>query len=285
MHGPGDPHQLCTWALQQGFSGFVAGPAPRPVAWARVQEQARVLPIRVAAVRVASVLDVERRIDHGIASGTEADQSAALQKVEQAVVLARELGTPLVVVEPGALRVPGEAGQVDLGDPGARWTQDQAKAQLARRNALLHRGLDAACRFFFAATRRFPDVTFCLTGSRHVFGLGEPRALELLFEDLGGRQLRYWHDAPVAACRSQLLDTDQGAWLEAFRDRMVGITLGDVADGILYSPPGSGSVDFPLLSAYASRSAAPPLLDLELDPSVVPGEMPGVRAFLHKYGL
>jgi hypothetical protein len=128
-------------------------------------------------------------------------------------------------------------------------------------------------------------MTFCLTASRNVLGLGEPDALAAVFEDLPRRRLAYWHDAPIAALRTQLLGGDQGEWLERLSNYMVGITLGDTSEGRLYLCPGSGGVDYPLLASYKVRHGRPMPAVLELATEVASAELPSALAFLAKFGL
>lgn len=284
-HGPRDPRGLLLWALKCGFSGLVAGPGTRPLDWGALKAQRANLPFTFAAVRVAGVLDTETRPDLGLCSTNQGDQELAFRAIATAVGLCRQLGVPTLILEPGAARVPGESGPTDLGDATVRWTRDLAASQLARRNAVLDRALDHACRGLHRLLKEHPDVTFCLTGSRSVLGLGEPRALGLVFEDIHAPNLRYWHDAPIAARRKELFDVEQGAWLEAFATRLAGMTLGDCSDGALYQPPGAGSVDFPLLASCRQRTGKATRMVVELDPAVDPRELAGLHAFLSKWGL
>ena len=63
------------------------------------------------------------------------------------------------------------------------------------------------------------------------------------------------------------------------------MTLGDTSAGRMYLPPGAGGVDYPLLGAYRLRSSGAMLAVIELDPGVDSGELPGVSAYLDKFGL
>jgi hypothetical protein len=89
----------------------------------------------------------------------------------------------------------------------------------------------------------------------------------------------------VVARRHQVLGEPQGDWLEKFSSICTGCTLGDATIEGLYRPPGSGGVDYPLLAAYLRRAGRALPACLELDPSVAAGELPGVHAFLDKFGL
>ena len=284
-HGPRDPRAMLLWALKSGFSGLVAGPATRPLDWVALKAQRERLPFKFGAVRVAGVLEADGRPDQGLCSSNQGEHDTALRAIQASIALCRQLSVPTLILEPGAPKVPGEIGPVDLGSPSHKWTPELATTQLARRNAVLNRALDHACRGLHRLLKGNPDVTFCLTGSRNVLGLGEPRALALIFEDQKAPNLRYWHDAAIAARRKELLLDDQGAWMEAFGTKLAGMTLADSADGQLYLPPGAGSVDFGLIANYRQRTGKPTPVVVELDPSVDAREIPGVHAFLTKWGL
>lgn len=285
VHGPADARALLTWALDRGFCGLMAGAGPRPIDWAGVRRELRTLPAKVVAARVGSILVADHRPDAGLASSNAGERANAVAAVTSAVRLAQELGARRVVLEPGIVTVPGESGTTDLGERTAVWTTERARTQLARRNGVLNRALDASCRSLHSLTKAFPEVDFALTSSRHIFGLGEAGALEAIFEDLAGRRLSYWHDAAIEARRADLLGESPGRSLDRFGNLISGMTLGDSADGQLYLPPGAGGVDYGLVSAYRTRHAGRFPVVLELDPAVDPGEIPGVHAFLTKFGL
>ena len=149
----------------------------------------------------------------------------------------------------------------------------------------MHDSLDAACRSLHRLCKQFEDIDFCLTGSRHIWSLGDPVALEAIFEDLPRRRLGYWHDAAVAARRQELLGEEQGQALESFSKVLCGMSLADIGGGEVYLPPGAGGVDYPLLRSYVLRAGRPLPGVVELDPGVDPGEIPGAHAFLDKFGL
>ena len=285
VHGPVGGRELLLWTLDQGFKGLVPAPSPRPVSWAAVAGNIGDLPARLPALRLAGILEVEPRPSSQLAAPREGERRTAEAAVEDAIQRARGLGCPLVILEPGIVAVGGERGPVDLGDLTHVWTSERAKAQLARRKPHLDQALDAACRSLHSLCKRFDDMRFALTCTRHVWSLGDPVALEAIFEDLPRRQLAYWHDAAVAARRWELLGEEQGRALEKFSKILCGISLGDSSEGGVYRTPGAGGVDYPLLGSYVLRSGQPLPAAVELDPAVDPGEIPGAHAFLDKFGL
>ncbi len=275
---------MMTWALDQGFCGLLPAPSPRGIDWLALQRVREQLPFRFAGIRVSSVQDAESLAEAGLASTDAGDRNTALAAIAEAVALARRLGCERVLIEPGVVGVTGEVKAADLGG-SASWTDDAARALLARRNARLDQALDLACRALHQLHKLHPDVVFCLTTSRNVLGLGDPRGLSAIFEDLSRCSFGYWHDTVAAACRQQFLGEDPGELLENRSKQLVGMTLGDFCDGQKHLPPGAGGVDYPLLSAYRHRTAKGFAAAVELDPGVDPGELRGVQTFLDKFGL
>lgn len=281
LHGPTEPRGLLTWVLDRGFAGVVPAPGPRPVEWRRLREALVGLPVRVPAVRVSGLVDPKQIAEAGLCSNNAADVESAVAAVAGAVALARDLGCETVVLEPGVLRWT-EPGPVDLAE--TRFPHSAMVALEARR-ADLNTSLDAACRNLHYLARAFPETRFCLTPSRHVAGLGEVVALGAIFEDLSRERLYYWHDTAAVACRQAHLGEAPGEFLEKFAKRLAGITLGDREGGRVYLPPGTGGVDYPLLSNYRQRSARALPAVVELDLGVTPEDLPGIHAFLNKFGL
>lgn len=244
------------------------------------------LPAELVAVSCGgTTMPLRERPEAGIASASDGARAAAFAALRVAVELAADLGVAQVLLEPGLVPVPGEPGPSDVSDPTVGWKPEVASAWLRRRNAVLDRALDATCRFLHRACKSFPEIHFCLTGSADLLGMGEPNSLAAIFADLRGLRLGYWHDAPVAARRQELLGVPQGEWLHAFSDRLVGLTVSDTSEGSLYALPGSGTVDYPLLAAYKPRRARALSAVLELDAGIEPAELPGAAAFLDKFGL
>ena len=89
----------------------------------------------------------------------------------------------------------------------------------------------------------------------------------------------------LCARREQVLGDPQGEWLESFGGRLRGITVGDASPEGLYLPPGAGGVDYGLCASYVPSAGGALPVVLELDPAVNPGEMPGMRSCLDKYGF
>lgn len=283
VHGPGDPRRSLVWILESGFMGLLAAPGPRAVEWPAMRQAATDLPFCFAGVRAGSVLS-PRPPTAGLGSSRGGARQEALQAVTVAVGVARAIGCPRVILEPGLVPVVGEIQEDDLGETSYRWNRERVDALLARRKVGRNQALDQVCRTVHELVRTFPDIEWCMTTGRNLRTVADAAGLRDLFEDLGQLDLGYWHDAAVAGRREQELGEPQGEFLEMFGNRLRGMSLGDSSPEGMYLPPGAGGVDYGLLASYVPRSTPLPGV-LELDPSVAPGELAGMRACLDKYGL
>lgn len=284
VHGPADPRLLLIRVLEARFAGLSASAGPRAVDWNALRAAAGDLPIRFGAVRVGNPL-AEHSATAGLAAAKEAEREEARKAVSAAVAVARTLGCPLVVLDPGVVPVLGDLPAEDLGDPSCNWTPERAQLLLARRKVGRNAAVDQVCRELFGLRQRFPDIDIALTQGRSLRSVADVAALRDIFEDLPHHRLGYWHDAAICARRQQVLGEAQGEWLESFANRCRGMTLSDASPDGLYLPPGSGGVDYSLLASYvpASGPALPGVL--ELDTSVPPAELAGIRSCLDKHGL
>lgn len=284
VHAPHDPRSLLVWLLERKFHGLGAAPATRYMDWVAVREVASDLPVSFPVVRAGSFL-AEVEPTAGVASSSDGDQQVAHAAVAEAVRIARVLGTPHVVLNPGLVPILGEIEHQDLGDPSAGWTPERARALLARRATGLAPALDRTCRFLHAVARRYPEFRFSLTTGRNLRTVADRQGLEAIYEDLASLGLGYWHDAAVVARRDQLLGESQGEWLEQFGRRLSGLSMGDASEEGLGLLPGTGVVDWAALAAATPRAGHALPAVLELDPAVDPREMPGARSFLDRHGL
>ena len=284
VHGPSDPAKLLVSLLENGFAGLSASPGPRAVDWSALRAAASELPVRFAGVRAGAPLS-DRSPMMGLTAESAGDREVARRAVGDAVQTARILGAPLVVVDLGVVGVIGEIEAEDLGEPAYDWSEQRASALLARRNVGRDAAVDRACREVYGIAKAFPEMEFCITQSRSLRSVVDPEALQDLFEDLAHLRLGYWHDAGICARREQVAGEPQGEWMERFGSRMRGMTLGDASPEGLYLPPGSGGVDYGLCASYVPHTGNAFPVVLELDPSVNPGEMPGMRSCLDKHGL
>lgn len=284
VHGPSDPKQLLVSVLEARFAGLALAPGPRALDVGALSAAAGDLPIEFAAVRANDPL-AERSATVGFASNRDGERQLARRAVHEAVVTARTIGQPIVVLDVGVVPMVGDIPAEDLGDPQVRWTKEAADALQARRKVGRNAAVDRVCRELFDRIRDYPDVHFCLTQSRSLRAILDVAALRDICEDLAGKRVGYWHDAAICARRQQVLGEPSGEWLEVFGNRCRGMSLGDASPDGLYLPPGAGGVDYGMLASYVPSSGAALPVVLELDVSVPANELPGMRSCLDKFGL
>lgn len=284
VHGPADPRRLLVNVLEAGFAGLAASPGPRQVDWPALASASADLPVRVGAVRASNPL-AEHSATAGLASTKEGERQAAFRAVQHAVGIGRQVQCSVVVLDPGIVPLLGDVDAEDLGDPAHAWTKERLDPLLARRKVARNGALDRVCRELFRIIKSFPEIDFCLSTSRSVRAVADLAALQDIYEDLSHLHLSYWHDAAICARREQVGLEAQGEWLETFANRCRGMTLGDASSDGMYLPPGAGGVDYGLLASYVPRSGPVLPVVVELDVSIPPAEIPGIRSCLDKYGL
>lgn len=284
VHGSKDPQKLLVSLLESDFAGLAASPGPRPIQWSLVRDAAVDLPVRFGAVRVSNPL-AEHSALRSLCSQSEGEREVAHRAIRDAIACAQTLGSNTVVLDLGVVGVTGDIEAEDLGERNYEWTHERAHALLARRKVARNAFVDRACRELFSVIKSFPDMHLCVVQGRSLRSVLDLDAMRDIVEDLGGRRLGYWHDAAICARREQILAEPQGEWLESFGNRLKGMTLGDASGDGMYLPPGSGGVDYGLCASYVPRTGNAFPVVLELDLSVAPGEMAGMRSCLDKYGL
>jgi hypothetical protein len=118
------------------------------------------------------------------------------------------------------------------------------------------RQLDHLCRSLHALLSEFPGLNLAVEPGVDVDDLLSFDAMGWVLSDLHKQGLGYWHDIGRIHQRELHGLPGQGAWLDAYAERMVGIHLQDAAENEFELPPGRGEVDFRLLAEYVPKQAA-----------------------------
>jgi hypothetical protein len=82
------------------------------------------------------------------------------------------------------------------------------------------------------------------------------QAVEWALDDLSKQGVGYWHNTVRIHQRFCAGLPNQGAWLEAFAPRMLGVHLADASEQERGLPPGAGEIDFKLVAEYLPKDAA-----------------------------
>jgi len=159
--------------------------------------------------------------------------------------------------------LPVEAVRSDLEHLGPAVAAAQA-SRAARLVLDLPTDLDAegACRTVYDVVSRHPGLAVAVQTPADG-PLSDPRQLLLVFEDLAGRPVGYWH----RPARVHLSDLGEIDWLDLIGGSLVGISLDDVAGSETGLPPGLGELDYRTLSEMHGR-AVPTVLDVDPVPDV-----------------
>lgn len=216
-----------------------------------------------------------------------AERTAALALVAGAVASAKALGARHVVLRLG-----------ELGLPTLRQREQELRARLRLEGstpevlaaaAPLLREIDArsepylerACRILFEICRAEPDVRFAIATPDSLLGFPNFKVLGLLFSELKGRNVGYWHDAAAARDQERAGAAPPRAWAGDFGERAYGASLADVQGAERGLPPGAGEIDFRLLRESLPRGI-PAVLDVEH--GVPAGELRLAVALLRSLG-
>ena len=124
--------------------------------------------------------------------------------------------------------------------------------------------LDEACRGLHGLARSTPGLALALWTPR-AGPLATPDALRLVFEDLAGIDVGYWHRPARAHLVAAELPPER--WVDELSRWLVGVSLDDVVAGEAGVPPGLGELDLGRLAGLSAR-AIPVALDVDPVPDV-----------------
>jgi len=221
---------------------------------------------------VALFAPAPRRDDAGLASEglvspRPEKRATAVAAAAAAARAAMDAGTTRVV-----LRV-GELPELDASRE-ARWldrliregrtdalTREIADALAASRKDR-DRFVEALCRALFELARAAPDVRWLMETPSSASGFPLPAEAEIVFDELPGRRLGYWHDPAYAARLATLGVVAADEWLSRLGPRAGGVTISDFAGTSGGLPPGAGVVDWTSLRAQLT-AAMPRVLRLD----------------------
>ena len=187
------------------------------------------------------------------------DQERALNSIRRHVRLARNWGCRTIVlrgssIEDHKLKREAEALEAELARDGlAAELKEKLLGFVKRVQRSGHGQVEQLCRSVHQLMRENPDVRFALEPGREIDDLLSFDAMGWVLGDL--KSLGYWHDVGRVHLREARGLPTQGAWLEAYGSRMLGIHLQDAAEEEAEMPLGVGEVDFKLLAEYVPKGA------------------------------
>lgn len=250
-------------AVAMGFRQIELGLADSPPRLNGFEDTRRETGVQVRSV-VAGCL--KPRSESGssnlLGSTVDSEREQAVLGVRRHIQLAQRMGAPVVIVRGSPLadakvRQEAQALETRIHKEGAgEDTSEQTLAMVAKVRKKGQRQLEHLCRSLHALLSEFPATRLAIEPGHHLDDMLSFEALGWVLDDLRAKNLGYWHDVGFVHDRGRLGLPDQGAWLDAYAERMLGVHLVDAHDGESGLPPGTGRIDFKLVAEYVPRTAA-----------------------------
>jgi sugar phosphate isomerase/epimerase len=276
-------------AVAMGFRRIEFGLSEEPVPLNGFEETRRETGIEVGSL-VCGCLNPHGARSSGLRLGSldEDQRERALISVRRHIQVAKRYSCPVVIVrgceiENPALRAEAEGLRArELREGNGEELSLEAIEFEQRVQKKAHRQVEHLCRCLHTLLQENPGVQIALEPGLHFNEVLGFEAMGWALEDLARHGLRYWHDTGAIELRGRVGLQGQGAWLDAYADRMAGAHLQDAAGEELGMPPGTGEVDFRLVAGYMPSDAE---RVLELDPRHGRAEILGAVQFLSDRGF
>ncbi len=199
-----------------------------------------------------------------LASEDEGERERALNSMRRHLRLAEAWKCPRIIVRGtriGDLELSGRADVLAVRVAKEGLGRDGATGALAKEIRKVagevhkkgQKQLEHLCRGLHTISKEAPDLTICIEPGEHLDDLLNIEAMGWLLDDLPS--LSYWHDVGQIHMRERQGLPTQGAWLDRFASRMVGIHLQDASATQNELPVGLGEVDFKLIAEYTPKNA------------------------------
>jgi sugar phosphate isomerase/epimerase len=212
---------------------------------------------------------VQRFSTSGLVAPRPEERAPAVAAALAAARAAMDAGTTRVVLRVGELPEVDASRETRWLDRLVREGRTDALAReidaaLAASRKDRGRFVEALCRALFELARAAPDVRWLMETPASTSGFPLPDEAEIVFGELPGRRLGYWHDAGHAARLAALSAVPAQEWLSRLGPRAGGATIVDWSPSGGGLPPGAGVVEWAALRGQLT--AAMPRV-LRLDPS------------------
>jgi sugar phosphate isomerase/epimerase len=197
------------------------------------------------------------------------ERALAVDWTTRTIENANDLEAELVVLHCGAVEMnPNHRrlyAQWQAASENDERLDELVSQELAQRRRHQMPHLDAICfsldRLLNAAMTY--GVTLGLENRFHYFEIPDSEELAVLFAEVEGAPIGYWHDTGHAHAQEVLRIVPQEELLATHGDRLVGIHLHDAAGLNDHLAPGNGEIDFTILKPYLK---AGPTVVIELAP-------------------
>ena len=196
-----------------------------------------------------------------LASLDEDERERGLNSVRRHVRLAQSWGCGIVVIRgssvaDGKLRGETRAFERRIEEEGMTPELREELGAFAQKvQKAGHKQVENLCRSLFLLHREYPEMRFALEPGQELHDLLGFEAMGWVLDDLAPQGMLYWHDVGRIHLREMHGLPGQGAWLDAYGNRMAGVHLQDAANDEVEMPLGLGEVDFKLLKEYVPSGA------------------------------
>lgn len=252
-------------AVAMGFRRLELGLSDTPPALVGWEDSSRETGIRVDSVMVGSLKPRAEVMSGSFLGSSNAEKrELALNSTRRHINLAQQLGAPVVVVRGCAVEDRGLASEAErlvgelekAGEDDIEGVRESVVEFVHRVQTKGQRQLEHFCRSLHTLRSEYPDTLLAIEPGRQFIDLLNFEAMQWALDDLAGQHVGYWHDTGRVHERGRAGLPDQGAWLDAFSPRMLGCHLHDVTAQEAEMPPGTGEVDFKLVSEYLPQGAS-----------------------------
>jgi sugar phosphate isomerase/epimerase len=242
-------------AVAMGFRRLELGLSETPVPLNGFEDTRRETGISVASM-VCGCLNPRSEHMSGTRLGSvdEDMRERALISVRRHVTVAQQYGCPVVILRGCAVEndeLEGEAAVLNARQAEEGTTDEVAsdiRDFVGRVQKKGQRQVEHLCRSLHGLHLDFPDVQFALEPGVSFNDILNFEAMGWVLDDLARQGVGYWHDTGTIHLRERSGLPGQGAWLEAYGDRLEGVHLQDAAGEEPAMPPGLGEIDFRLVA-------------------------------------
>ena len=251
-------------AVGMGFRHVELGLLDQPVTFNGFADSRRETGIAVDSM-VAGCLNPKSENMSGTLLGSPKaeERERALNSLRRHIRSAQSLDCPLVIVrgcavENEKLQREAESLHSDLLE-ATNGQLERVQAEIgdfvARVQKRGQKQVEHLCRSLHTLRAEFPDTRLALEPGLHFNDILNFEAMEWALADLSRQDVAYWHDTGRIHQRQAAGLPGQGAWLEAFSERLAGVHLQDSTLEEAELPPGQGEVDFHMVLDSISGTA------------------------------
>ncbi len=249
-------------AVAMGFRRIELGLLDAPVKLSGFEDSRRETGISVRSI-VTGCLDPRSEHMSGskLGSMSEDQREMAVNSLRRHVRLAQRYQCPTVIVrgcevEDKPLHEESDRLRARIVREGSTEdTQEAVRDLVARVQRRGQRQVEHLCRSLHTVMGEYPETRVAIEPGDSFLDLLNYQAVGWVLDDLERRGLAYWHDTGRIHLRERAGLPTQGQWLDSYAPRMIGVHLQDAAEGLTEMPPGSGEVDFKLVSNYLPSNA------------------------------